>query len=116
MVKETPKTYTDIIKVTITNSNEKAIAETLIQQRQHRDTLRQEQTKYEVMLTKKETSDEVKELINTMTPIEVTIRCQQAIDKISIHYVKLQGIHKLINGIRVRCETEEQAKQLSTID
>ena len=51
-----------------------------------------------------------------MAPKEVTARCQQAIDKASIHDIKLQGINKLINGIRVRCETEEQAKQLHIID
>src|SRR5436190_7822131 len=30
--------------------------------------------------------------------------------------VKLQGINKLANGIRVRCTTEEQAKQIHTIN
>jgi hypothetical protein len=39
-VKETPKTYANITKTTITNMNRKAIAETCIQQRQHRDVLR----------------------------------------------------------------------------
>jgi hypothetical protein len=115
-VKGTPKTYADITKTTITDMNGKAIAETHIQQRQHRDALRQEQAKYEITLTMKETSDNVKELINTMAPKEITARCQQAIDKGSIQDVKLQGINKLTNGIRVRCETEEEAKQLRTID
>ena len=65
-IKEAPKTYTDITKTTTTNINEKANAETRTQQKQHRDVLHQEQPKYEVMLTMKETSDNVKELINTM--------------------------------------------------
>jgi hypothetical protein len=41
----------------------------------------------------KETSDKVKELINTMTPKEVTARCQQAIDKASIHDVSALKIN-----------------------
>src|SRR5438045_9455230 len=43
-------------------------------------------------------------------------RCQWAVEKASIPSVKLQGINKLANGIRGRCTTEEQAKQLHTIN
>src|SRR5437762_3332779 len=63
------------------------------QQRKQRDTLRQERAKYEVTLTMKETSDEIKELINIMPP--VTERCQHAVEKASIPGIKLQGIKKL---------------------
>src|SRR5205814_1811733 len=59
--KEAPKTYADIIKASTTNTKEKAIAEMRARQRQQRDALRQERAKYEVTLTMKETSDEVKE-------------------------------------------------------
>jgi hypothetical protein len=51
-----------------------------------------------------------------MPPKEITERCQQAVEKASIPGVKLQGINKLAEGIRVRCTTEEQAKQLRAID
>jgi hypothetical protein len=51
--------------------NEKIIAETRAQQRQHRNALRQEQEKYEVTLTMEDTSYEEKELINTMGPQKV---------------------------------------------
>ena len=37
-------------------------------------------------------------------------------EKASILGVKLQGINKLANGIRVQCTTEEQAKQVCTIN
>jgi len=115
-VKEAPKTYADIIKASTTNTKEKDIAEMRARQRQHRTALRQERAKYEVTLTMKDTTDEVKELINTMPANQVTERCQQAVEKASIPSVKLQGINKLVNGIRVRCATEEQASQLRAID
>ena len=114
-VKEAPKTYADIIKASTTNTKEKAIAEMRSRQRQQRETLRQKRAKYEVTLTMKETNDTVKELINTMPPKEITERCQQK-EKASIPGIKLQRINKLVNGIRVRCATEDQAKQLRTID
>jgi len=113
-VKEAPKTYADIIRASTTK--EKATTERCVQQRQQRDTLRQEQAKYEVTLTMKETTDEVKELINTMPPKEITERCQRAIENASISDIKLQGINRLANGIRIRCATEEQAEQLRAID
>ena len=68
------------------------------------------------MLITKKTNDEVKELINTMPPKEITERCQHAVEKASISSIKLQGINKLVNGIHVRCATEDQAKQLRAID
>ena len=68
---------------------EKAITEMHAPQRKQRDTLRQEQAKYEVTLTTKETSDEVKQLINTMPPKEITERCQYAVEKASIIGIKL---------------------------
>ena len=115
-VKEAPKTYADIIKTSITNAKEKVTAEMRVRQRQQHDILRQEQAKYEVILTTKETNDEVKEIINTMSPKEITERCQHAIEKASISDIKLQGINRLANGIRIRCATEEQAEQLRVID
>jgi hypothetical protein len=115
-IKEAPKTYTDITKTTIINTKENLITETHARHRQHPDTLRQERAKYEVTLTMKETNDEVKELINTMPPKEITERCQHAIEKASISDIKLQGINRLANGIRIRCATEEQAEQLRVID
>ena len=115
-IKEAPKTYADIIKTSTTNTKEKATAETRVRQRQQHDTLRQERAKYEVTLTTKETNDEIKELINTMPPKEITERCQHAIEKASISNIKLQGINRLANGIRIRCETEEQAEQLRATD
>ena len=51
-----------------------------------------------------------------MPPKEITERCQHAIEKTSISDIKLQGINRLANGIRVRCATEEQAEQLRAID
>ena len=104
-----------IIRATTTNTKEEAIAEMRAWQRQ-RDALRQERAKYEVTLTTKETNDEVKQQINTMAPKEITERCQQAVEKASIPGIKLQGINKLVSGIRVRCATEEQARQLHAID
>ena len=44
---------------------------------QHRDIIRQERAKYEVI----ETSDEVEEVINIMPPKEVTEQYQQAMEK-----------------------------------
>src|SRR5436190_17903782 len=71
-VKEAPKTYADIIKASTTNTKEKEIVEMRAQQRQQHDALRQERTKYEVTLTTKQTTDEVKELITAMPPKEIT--------------------------------------------
>src|SRR5437762_8327490 len=51
-----------------------------------------------------------------MHPKEITERCHQAVEKASITGVKLQGINKLFNGVRVCCATEEQADQLRSID
>jgi hypothetical protein len=115
-VKEAPKTYADIISASATNTKEKEIAKMRARQRQRRDDLRHERAKYEVTLTTKQTTNEIKELINTMPPKEITERCQQAVEKASISGIKLQGINKLAEGIRVRCTTEEQAEQLRTID
>jgi len=68
-VKETPKTYADIIKASTTNTKEKVIA---VRDRQQHDALRQERAKYEVTLTTKAANDGVKEQINTMAPKEIT--------------------------------------------
>ena len=111
MGKEAPKTYADIIKASTTNTKEKAIAEMRARQRQQRDALRQERAKYEVTLTTKQTTEEVKELIIAMPPKEITERCQWGVEKASIPGVKLQGINKLANGIRVRCTTEEHVER-----
>ena len=51
-----------------------------------------------------------------MAPKEITERCQQAVEKAAIPGIKLQGINKLANGIRVRCATEEQVDRLRAID
>jgi len=115
-VKEAPKTYVDIIKASTTNTKEKEIAEMRARQRQQRDALRQERAKYEVTLTTKQATDEIKEQIMAMTPKEITERCQQAIEKASIPGIKLQGINKLACGIRARCATEEQARALHTVN
>lgn len=111
-----PKSYADITQVSITNTKEKAITEMRARQSQQHNVYRQERAKYEVTLTTRQTTDEVKELINTMPPKEITERCQQAVEKASIPGVKLQGINKLTNGIRVHCRTEKQAEQLRAIN
>jgi hypothetical protein len=52
-----------------------------------------------------------------MSPKDITQRCQSTIDAAGgLADIKLQGINKLINGIRVQCTTEEQAKKLHSID
>ena len=103
------KTYADIIRASTTNTKEKTIAEIRARQRQQRDTLRQERAKYEVKLTMKETSDEVKESINTMHPKEITEYVNMQ-SKMRLYLAwKLQGVNKFVNGVRVRCATEEQA-------
>ena len=68
------------------------------------------------MLTIKEISDEVKELINTMSPKEIIEWCQYAVKKASISGTKLHGINKLVKDMYVHCATEDQAKQLHIID
>jgi hypothetical protein len=65
---------------------------------------------FPTMLTMKETNDEVKELINTMPPKEITELCQHAVEKASILDIKLQGINRLANGIRIRYAIEEQVE------
>lgn len=47
----------------------------------------------------KETSDEVKELINTIPPKEITERCRQIVEKASNSGIKLQG-----NYLAQRCD------------
>lgn len=49
-----------------------------------------------------------------MAPKEITERCQQAVEKANIPGIKLQGINKIVNGIRVRCATEKQARKTSS--
>jgi hypothetical protein len=51
-----------------------------------------------------------------MSPKEITERCQEAIEAASISDFKLQGINRVNNGIRVRCETENQAIQLRALN
>jgi hypothetical protein len=63
----------------------------------HYNTLHQ---KCEITLTVKKTNDEIKELINTMTPKEITEWYQHAVEKASVLDIKLQGINKFINGIK----------------
>ena len=108
-IKETSKNYADIIKTSIINIREKDTAEMRIRQRQRQqhDILRQEQAKYEVTLTTKETNDETKELINTMPPKEITERCQHVIEKASIFNIKLQEINRFTNDIHIQCITKE---------
>ena len=89
-IKEAPKTYANIIKTTIINTKENPTAEIRARQRQQHDALRQERAKYEVTLTMKETNDEVKELINTMPPKEITERCQHAIQSTEMPYSKFK--------------------------
>ena len=59
------------------------------------------------MLIMKKTSDEVKELINTMSSKEIIERCQHIVEKTFILDIKLQEINKFINNIHVRCITKE---------
>ena len=65
-VKEAPKTYIEIIQSAATNAQGKAIAE--MRARRKREILRQERAKYEVTLTTKDASNEVKESIDIMPP------------------------------------------------
>ena len=51
-----------------------------------------------------------------MTSKEITQRCHHAIEKAAIPDVKLKGISKLVNGIRIKCSTEDQAKRLRATD
>jgi hypothetical protein len=112
-MKEVPKTFATAVSNRTTD--EKA-AEMRARQRQHREKVRNERAKYEVTLTTKEASDETKKLIATMAPKEIMKCCQDTIEKAAIPDIKLKGVNKLVNGFRIKCATEEQAKRLRMMD
>ena len=114
-IREAPKTYAAVAAPD--NTKAKKVAEIRAQRQKQREALRQERSKYEVTLTTKGASDEAKKSIMAMSPRDITQRCQSTIDSAGgLSDIKLQGINKLVNGIRVQCATEDQAKKLHSID
>jgi hypothetical protein len=47
---------------------------------------------------------------------EIIKECQKAIERAAITDIQLRGISKSASGMRIQCQTEEQIKQLRTID
>ena len=114
-IREAPKTYAAVAAPD--NTKAKKVAEIRAQRQKQREALRQERSKYEVTLTTKGASDEAKKSIMAMSPRDITQQCQSTIDAAGgLSDIKLQGINKLVNGIRVQCATEDQAKKLHSID
>jgi uncharacterized protein YoxC len=115
-VKDVPKAYADIAKSSNINAQEKSNPDTHAQHKQHSETRRQKRPKHEVTLSTRKATGQVKESISTMSPKEITRQCQKVIEKAAITDIQLRGISKTASGIRIQCQTEEQVKQLHTID
>lgn len=81
--------------------------------------LRKEREPYEVTLTT--THGDTKDKLVNLHPVEITKRCQHAIDNTeseteATEKPKLNGINRITNGIRLQCKSPEQAKALRTMD
>ena len=81
--------------------------------------IRKEREPYEVTLTT--THGATKEQLVNLHPVEITKRCQHAIDHTEsetelTEKPKLNGINRITNGIRIQCKSPEQAKALRTVD
>jgi len=92
-----------------------------IQNRQQQEKHRQENAKYEVLLTAKGATEEVNQKLSTTRNPEITAKCQQAIEAANIFTdskkPKLQGVNKREdNTIKIQCKSEDEANQLRSID
>jgi len=90
---------------------------TKTQNHRAQEKLRQANAKLAIVLTTTSATKVIRNQIASMHEKEITKRCQQAITVSTLNTKpKLQGISKLTNGIRIHCNSEEEAKQLKTID
>ena len=106
---------------TTTTDTANEVAHERAHKRQLQEKLRQERAKYEVTLTAQSVSEEMKKEMDKMHATEITKRCQHAIEKSemfnSSERPKLNGINRLSNnGIRLQCQSPEEADQLHKIN
>ena len=91
-------------------------AQKQIQIREHKQKLHEERVKYQVTLTASAATEEVKKSLATLSPKELTQRCQHAIKHANNNAI-LNGVRPLPNNnLRLHCRTEEEAQQLQRID
>ena len=114
----TAKSYAQVTAATPVPSPK---AQKQMQTRQQRTKILQERAKYEVSLTAAAAPESTRNSLTTMTPKDITERLQRTIDTNIHHEDKptVFGISKSKTApdkIRLRCKTEEQAKQLRQIN
>ena len=108
-------------EVTATKANSTTKANEHAQKRQLREDLRQERAKYEITLMA-EGSEETEKKLERMHPVEITKKCQQAIETTKefsseSERPKLNGITKLAkNRIRLQCQSPKQKQLLCNMD
>jgi len=123
--KEIPPTKTAWAQIAATNTatakpvTSEAEATARANRRAAQEKIRKEREPYEVTLTT--THGETKEKLVNLHPVEITKRCQDAIDNTEsetevTERPKLNGINGITNGIRLQCKCPEQAKALRTMD
>jgi hypothetical protein len=78
-----------------------------------RQRLRKQREPYEVTLI--DPNDKTKTIAN-LSGTEITRRCQDIINTETEDKPKLNGIVKTANGIRLNCETPEDAKLIRTLN
>lgn len=113
------KSWTEIAKAQSSPEQAHVKHDTTAQKRQKQEKLRQASAKLAIALTTTSASKEIRNQIASMHEKEITERCQQAITESTLDTKpKLQGVSKLTNGngIRIHCNSEEEAKQLKTVD
>jgi hypothetical protein len=111
----TAKTYAQMTNMPTTVSTE-IKAKQQLEQRQQREKWRMEKAKYQVTLS---TNEEIKGSLAKMSHKEITEKCQLTIEQAkipNISTIKLNGVNKLPNHLRLQCKTEEQAKLLEQVD
>ena len=92
-----------------------AIADARAKRREIQEKQRKVREPYEITLTT--TNSETKEILISMHARKITEQCQSIIDKDVTTKLKINGINKITNGIRVQCKSPEDATLLrETVD
>jgi len=85
-----------------------------VKRRECNESLGKQRKPYQVPLTT--TNNELKKTLTDMNAREIIKFCQHFIDTVTTEKLKLNGINKITNGIRLQCKSPDDAQILSTLN